>query len=152
MKQLLILAALLCQSVAMWAGMSLRVTPKTGDPVSFLFEQQPEVSFLAGSLRIQTAGNGQPVVFELNEIDHISFGDSSSASLPEEAGIRFFADSEGVHFLNIPLGLHAGIYDASGRALLSRTTTDPELHISRSSYPSGVYIVKIGSFNTKIKF
>lgn len=152
MKHFLILAALLCQSIAMWAGMSLRVTPKTGDPVSFLFEQQPEVSFLAGSLRIQTADSGQPVVFELNDIDHISFGDSSSVTQTEEEGIRFFADPEGVHFLNIPLGLPVGIYDASGRALLSGTTYEPELHISRSSYPSGVYIVRIGAFNTKIKF
>ena len=121
----------------------LKVTPVSGDPVVFLFEKQPEASFLAGKLQIKTQGEA-PVSFELDGVAAVEFVKSSA--------VRDIAatDSEGAVFSNIPEGTAARVFTTAGRLALSRQVAGGEFRLRRSELSPGVYIVKINQFVTKI--
>ena len=119
----------------------LKVTPVSGDPVVFLFEKQPEASFLAGKLQIKTQGEA-PVSFELDGVAAVEFVKSSAVrDIAAEAGIMFATDSEGTA---------ARVFTTAGRLALSRQVAGGEFRLRRSELSPGVYIVKINQFVTKI--
>lgn len=140
---------LLCYTTGM-AGGSLRVTPRSGTPVTFLFDDQPQITFLAGNLKIVTSGQNEPVTFELDDIDSIDFPSASGLSEPADTGgIRFTTDAAGVHFFNLAPQSNVEVYTLCG-AIADSRTADGEFHLLRADHKRGVYIVKINQFVTKI--
>lgn len=142
---------LILSAIGAFAAGGLRVTPVSGEPVVFLFDDRPEVSFIAGKLQVKTAMNNTPVVFELDDIDSIDFsGETSISDIEASAEIAVTIDSRGVHFLNVPAGATASVFTLNGITVISTTVGASTFDIDRSQLAAGVYIVKINNFVTKI--
>ena len=86
MKRLIILAittvaALLFGIARAAEPNALQVTLKSGEPAIFLFENNPEIAFIAESLKISTLGN-EPTTYEIDAVESIDFVTYGSVSTP----------------------------------------------------------------------
>lgn len=150
MKKLLLCAGMLLAGYAAYALDALVVTPTSGEPVTFIFDDKPEVSFLAGKLQIVTAKDDTPVTFDIDDIAAISFDTTSGTDqLPAASTICCRSNASEITFYNIPAGTPAAVYTATGMQVLATVAHDT-LTLDRSAFASGVYIVKIGTFTAKI--
>ena len=91
MKRLIILAittvaALLFGIARAAEPNALQVTLKSGEPAIFLFENNPEITFIAGSLKISTLGN-EPTTYEIDAVESIDFVTYGSVSTPKQSTI-----------------------------------------------------------------
>lgn len=151
MKRILLLTMLLLGYMACMAGDGLRVVPRTGEPVTFMFEQQPQVTFLAGKLQIVTSAEKDPVSFELEDVESVDFAVTTGINDAGTAeGIRLMTDAEGVHFMNLPEDADVEVYTLAGMKASAEKADGGEFHLLRSNVGHGIYIVKINQFVTKI--
>lgn len=63
-------------------GKAMIVSTVDSDPVTVLFEAQPEVTVSEGSLIISSKSTDTPVRIEINDISEIRFGEDISMSVP----------------------------------------------------------------------
>ncbi len=155
MRKQFLLFALLVAAVfsAGAAEVALRVTGIDGGESVFLLDRQPEVAFLAGKLQVTTADE-QPVVFELDDVASIDFPGAQSgvgSTDAPAAGITVAVSGSAVTFGNIPAGSMVEVFSASGAAVKALRASG-NLTLDRSELPSGVYIVRINNFVTKVAF
>lgn len=151
MKKFIFMATLLLYGIVCYASTGLRVIPRTGEAVIFMFEEQPEVTFLAGKLQIKTTSQVSPTGFDLDDIESIDFTTPSKIdNAATDACIHISADNAGVHFTNVPADATAAIYDMGGACVTTTKVNDGTYHILRSDIATGVYVVKINEFVTKI--
>ena len=149
MKKILLLILLLGATIAAGAAECLRIKPLTGEAVTFLFEDQPEVSFAGSKLQVKTA-SASPVSFEMDDIESIDFNQTTGASLADAAGISLRADALGFHLAGAPDGASAMVFDIAGHLLRSAECPAGEFHLLRSDFGRGVFIVKIEGFTAKV--
>lgn len=153
MRKLLLTTALLIAGISAQAAEGITVYPALGEPVNFLFENEPEISFLADKLVVRTAQSKTPVEFEIDNISEITLGELSgidAEAAAELKGITATAEAGAVTFSNIPKGTAVTVYTLDGRKALTVMTTDGTCRIDRSKPGTGIYIVRIGAFSTKV--
>lgn len=152
MRRKLLLSGLLLAVLPSLAEDGLRVTPRSGDSVVFLFSQEPEISFLSDKLKISSKDAASPMTMDLDEVAFISFEkDLSSAELTESDGVFFFTDAEGVHFRNVAAGTPVSVCDLAGKTLYAGSVSDAgQFDMARSEYAGDVVIVRVGKFVAKV--
>ncbi len=101
-----------------------------------------------------TTADEQPVVFELDDVASIDFPGAQSgvgSTDAPAAGITVAVSGSAVTFGNIPAGSMVEVFSASGAAVKALRASG-NLTLDRSELPSGVYIVRINNFVTKVAF
>ena len=149
MKKLLLIATLMASQLAAVAAEGLRVTPTTGEPVTFLFSEKPEVSFTGTRLKVTSTAQPSGVYFEMDGIEMLDFTKDSSLDELPDGGIEVRSDAAGVHFSCIPEGAMVAVYSISGTAVHTGECRTGEYHLLRADVPVGIYIVKINQLTLK---
>lgn len=72
--------------------------------------------------------------------------------LKDVQGIACMAQADGVIFTNIPANTKALVFSLDGRTTPVQTVgADGTLTLSRSELGTGIFIVKIGTFTSKVR-
>lgn len=133
-------------------GQGLRLTMLDGTKAAVLFEEQPVVNISSGKLSVK-ASQGDPVVFEIGDIAEISFGDvSGETAIDRVKDFAFVLENGGGLLRGIPEGVTPRVYTLDGRMLPTPPCSDGTLRLSSETLGKGVFIVKVGSFSTKVQF
>jgi hypothetical protein len=153
MKKLLFALAV-CLAGAMHAHgavTGLRVVPTTGESVMFLFSDQPELLFEAGSLTVTTStAEATPVTFEMDGIKFVDFVDVSGVDeVSTLSGIKIVTESNRIVFEGVGENIPVGVFAIDGKVLM-QTTASNQFVLDKSSVPAGICIVKIGTFAAKV--
>lgn len=133
-------------------GEGLVVKTVGGGTASILFEESPVVTVEKGKLVIKPKTT-DTVEFEITDVEEIVFGkkdDETAISKPE--GFGFVLQNGGAVLKGIPEGTEPRICTIDGRAIPTPPLHNGELRLSRSTLGTGIFIVKVGTFSTKIKF
>lgn len=152
MKRKFLLSIALLAGLSVFAADGLRVTPRSGESVVFLFDQEPEISFVADRLQISSNDSSEPFAIDLDDVESVTFENGLSVvSLEEADGMFFTSDAEGVHFRNVPEGASVLVCDMTGRVLLnSHAGNSGVFDLLRSEYGGSMLVVKVGTLTAKI--
>ena len=130
-------------------GQGLIVQTLGGERATVLFEANPVVTVSQGKLIIKSS-SADPVGFEITDIAEILFGETgTSISKPE--GFACVLQDGGVLLRGIPKDAKPHVYSLDGRSLATPPFTGGEMRLSRATLGTGIFIVKVGTFSTKIK-
>ena len=132
-------------------GQGLLVKTLDGETAAVLFETNPVVTVSSGKLIVKSSSS-DAVEFEITDIVEILFGDASDASaISEPEGFAYILQDGGVLLRGIPKGVKPRVYSLDGRSLQTPPFNNGELRLSRATLGSGIFIVKVGTFSTKIR-
>lgn len=133
-------------------GKGLMVKTMGGETTAVLFETNPVVTVSNGKLTVKSTA-AEAVQFEITDIAEILFGDASNLSAIHEAkGFACVLQDGAALLRGIPKGAKPRIYTLDGHSMPTPALSNGELRLSRATLGTGVYIVKVGAFSTKIKF
>lgn len=123
-----------------------------GEKAGILFESNPVVSITKGVLSVKST-SPDVVSFEVSDIAEIIFGDASEAAgINRIEGFSCVMRDGSLLLRNIPEGITPSLYSVDGRSVPMPTAADGQLEFSPSSIGRGVFILKVGTFTTKLKF
>lgn len=129
----------------------LIVKTSDGEVAAVLFEANPVVTISGGKLRVKPS-SASAMEFEITDITEILFGDASDATpISELEGFACVVQEGGVLLRGIPNGVKPRIYSVDGRSLPTPHFQDGQLQLSRATLGTGIFIVKVGTFSTKIR-
>lgn len=132
-------------------GQGLLVKTTGGETVSVLFDANPVVTISKNQLIIKS-DSADAIELDITDIAEILFGDASDpSSIREVKGFSCIFQEDGALLRGIPDDISPRVYSIDGRSLPTPHIINGELHLSRATLGTGVFIVKVGSFSTKIK-
>ena len=132
-------------------GQGLLVKTVGGETAAVRFEAHPVVTVSDGKLKIEN-NQVDGLEFEITDIAEILFGDASdSESIGEIEGFSYVLQKHGLLLRGIPEGVKPRIYALDGRCLPTPSINNGQLLLSRATLGNGIFIVKVGTFSTKIK-
>ena len=129
----------------------LLVKTAGGATTAVLFTANPVVTVADGRLVVKST-TADAIEIEINDITEICFGKATgdtSVTLPRD--FDCVVQDGGLLLRNIPAGVTAHIYTLDGRSLPVPLVRSGELLVNRTTVGSSIYIVKVGSFSTKIQ-
>lgn len=127
------------------------VNTSVSEPLVVLFEAQPEVTVSDGKLVVASKSAASSVEIEISNITEITFGIPASISAPgRDSGIVCVLQSGAAFFKGIPEGRVAEICGVDGRIVPAPAVTGGELRLDSDSLGKGIFIVRIGTFTTKV--
>lgn len=133
-------------------GEGLVVKTIGGGTASILFEESPVVTIQKGKLTIKPKTT-DAVEFEITDIEEIVFGKKDDeTTINKLEGFGFILQNGGALLKGIPEGTEPRIYTIDGRTVPTPPLHNGELRLSRNTLGTGIFIVKVGTFSTKIKF
>jgi hypothetical protein len=122
-----------------------------GETVAVLFETNPVVTISSGMLNIKPS-SGETMQVEISDIEEIQFGEASDVTpISKLEGSAFVMQDGGALLRGIPQGVTPQVYSLDGKSLPTPSFRNGELRLSRETLGTGIYIVKVGTFSTKIK-
>lgn len=131
-------------------GQGLMVKTLGGETVGVLFETNPVVTITNGKLRVKSSA--ETVEFEITDIAEITFGDAREyTAITPVRDFSYVLQDGGALLRGIPEGVKPRVYTVDGRSIPAPAVAGGELQLNRSTLGSGVFIIKVGSFATKIK-
>ncbi|MGN0222593.1 MAG: T9SS type A sorting domain-containing protein [Muribaculaceae bacterium] len=150
MKTLLLAAICLMASAIGQASVvdCLEVVLTSGPCATFLFDRQPEITFVDSKLQITTADDSS-VAYDLDDVVDIQFKTFDSTLAADLQSITITATGEGIVVANLPADSSVAVYDLNGRAIIQAVASE-SFTISRQDLGRGVYVLKINNFATKI--
>ena len=132
-------------------GQGLLVKTLGGESAAVLFKSNPVVTILNGKLVVSPT-SAEAVEVEIPDIAEISFGKvSDAAAINSLKGLEYELQEHGALFRGIPNGVKPRIYSIDGRSLRTPSVSNGELLLNRTTLGTGIFIVKVGTFSTKIK-
>lgn len=132
-------------------GQGLLVKTTGGETSRVLFEANPVVTISSGKLIVKSTA-ADAIEIEITDIAEILFGDASDpAAINHLKGFECILQDGGALLRGIPEGMKPRVYTIDGRCLPTPPHSNGELQLNRSTLGSGVYIIKVGTFTTKIK-
>ena len=133
-------------------GQGLLVKTLDGETAAVLFETNPVVTVSSGKLIVKSS-SADAVEFEITDIAEIQFGDASGATaISDLEGFACVLQDGGVLLRGIPKGVVPRVYSIDGRSIPTPPFLGGELRLDRATLGTGIYIVKVGKFSTKIQF
>lgn len=133
-------------------GQGLILKTLGGEMATVLFEANPIVTVSSGRLSIKPSSESA-IVYEITDIAEIVFGDISEATpISKTEGFAFVVQDGGALLRGIPAGTKPLVYSIDGRKLPSPPCHNGELRLSRETLGSGIFVVKVGTFSTKVMF
>lgn len=132
-------------------GQGLILKTLEGEIAAVLFETNPVVTVSSGKLTIKSSSEDD-MEFQITDIAEILFGDASEAlAIGDLKGLAFVLQDNGALLRGIPQGVTPRLYSLDGRSLPTPPFQGGELRLNRATLGTGIYIVKVGTFSTKIK-
>ena len=132
-------------------GQGFQVKTLGGETADVLFESNPVVTVSDGKLIVKPR-TADAVEFELSDIAVILFGQTTGVkALGEQKGLACILQDGGALLRGIPSGVKPCVYSLDGRSLPTPPVRGGELRLNRTTLGTGVFIVKVGTFSTKIK-
>lgn len=133
-------------------GHGLLVKTLGGEKAAVLFETNPVMTVSNGKLIIKSI-SADAVEFEITDIAEILFGNASNdTAICELEGFACIIQGSCALFRGIPKGVKPRVFTLDGRSLPTLPFHNGELRLSRATLGTGIFIVKVGTFSTKIKF
>ena len=132
-------------------GQGLLVKTLGGEKVGVLFETNPVVTVSNGKLTVKPSSE-DAVEFEITDISEIQFGEVSGTAISELEGFACVLQDGGLLLRGLPKDAKPRVYSIDGRSLPTPSFSNGELRLSRATLGTGIFIVKVGTFSTKIKF
>lgn len=133
-------------------GQGLIVTTLAGETAAVRFDDSPVVTISSGRLTVKST-SAETMKFQIDDIAEITFGDATGGTgISEPEGFSMLLQGRGALFRGIPEGTQPHVYSLDGRQLPAPPVVDGELQLSRETLGSGIFIVKVGSFATKVQF
>ncbi len=133
-------------------GQGLLVKTTGGETTAVLFETNPVVTISDGKLIVKSS-SADAVEFEITDITEILFGDASDASaISKLEGFACVLQDGGVLLRGIPTGVKPRVFSIDGRSFPTPPFMGDELRLTRATLGTGIFIVKVGTFSTKIQF
>ncbi len=131
---------------------SLSIKKTDGKTTTILFESNPVMTISDGTLLIRSSAP-EPTEIGIADIAEIAFGDGSNSinKVDKDDDLVCVVYDNGVTLRGIPTDVAPMIYTIDGRRIATPDCQDGELKLSRATLGGGIFIVKIGSFATKIK-
>lgn len=121
-----------------------------GETVGVRFQTNPVVTVVSGKLNIKSS-DPDPVQIEITEIAEITFGEVAADALNDLKGFEFLLQEGGALLRGIPAGTQPRVYSLDGRQLPTPAIHGGELLLNRASLGKGIFVVKVGTFVTKIQ-
>lgn len=132
-------------------GQGLLVMTSDGHTSVVLFNSKPVVTFSDGKLKVKSS-SADVVEFEIADIAEMQFCDASEAlAIAGPEGTTCVLQDGGVLLRDIPKGIVPCVYAIDGRSIPTPSFQGSELRLSRATLGTGIFIVKVGKFSTKIK-
>lgn len=132
-------------------GKGLLVKTVGGETASVLFETNPVVTASDGKLTVKPSTT-DAFEFEISDIAEIVFGEAPDAIADNELkGFACVLQEGGALLRGIPKGIKPRVYSLDGRIIPTPRIQGGELLLNRSTMGHGLFIVKVGSFSTKLK-
>lgn len=129
----------------------LIVGTTVSDPVTVFFGDRPEITVSDGKLVVASKAADSPVEIEIDNVTEIRFDKATSVSSTGEAGgIVCVLQSGAALFRGIPEDAVPEVYTADGRSVPVPPCAGGEMLLSRQKTGSGIFVVRIGTFTTKI--
>lgn len=129
----------------------LWVNTLDGETVAVLFESNPVVTVSNGKLVIKSTSS-DILRFEITDIAEILFGDASDATaISEQKGFDFVVQDDGLLLRDIPDAVQPRVCTLDGRSIPTPDVRNGILQLNRATLGSGIFIVKVGTFSTKIR-
>lgn len=149
-----ILLFFVCAALALGAnaaeeGFTVELTQ--GEPLTFLFEAEPEVQF-SGTRIVVTTKDASPVTFEIDNVAAINFGDATGIAPIHKgnSGLRVEADGQTITISGIGSQKEAALYGLDGKQLRRLMVADGRCIVNRQTLEKGVYIIRIAHNSIKI--
>ena len=149
MRKFIIAAFLLHAPLTMQAQeKAMNILMADGSSSQIRVAELSEISFLSVNdrkdcLLLSTKASGEVKIL---------FGDSASVnSIKRIPGFSMVVRQDGVLIRGIPQGVVPGAYTTDGISVPLPDSRNGELMLSREALGRGVYVLKVGSFTTKIK-
>lgn len=132
-------------------GKGMIVSTTNAAPTTVLFEDQPVVTVSEGQLVVSSKSVDSPVKIEIGDITEIRFDKATALTAPDAAGgIACVLQPGAALFRGIPAGVVPEVCTIDGRRVPVTVSTSGEMKLSRSILGAGIYVVRIGSFKTKV--
>ena len=132
-------------------GQGLIVKTLGGETAAVLFETNPIVTVSDGKLVIKPA-SADAMEFEITDIAEIQFGDATDATaIGKLEGFACVLQDGGVLLRGIPSGVVPRVYSIDGRSFPTPHFTEGQLRLNRATLGTGIFVVKVGTFSTKIQ-
>lgn len=129
----------------------LVVTTLGGQTATVLFETNPVVTISSGKLLVKSAV-AETVEFEITDIAEIRFTPSSNgAGISDLQVFACVMQNGGVVLRGISREAVPCVYTLDGRLLPTPPFANGQLLLDRTALGTGMFIVKVGTFTTKIK-
>lgn len=133
-------------------GQGLLIKTLGGETAAVLFETNPVVTISSGKLTVKSS-SADAVEFEITDIAEILFGEASDATaISELKGFACVLQNGGALLRGIPKGIKPHVYSLDGRSIPTPPFSNGELQLNRATLGTGIFIVKVGTFSTKIQF
>ena len=127
------------------------VKTQSGETAAVRFEANPVVTVANGKLNVRSS-DADAMAFEISDVAEILFGDASEGTaIKAPEGLAFVVQEGGALLRGIPKGVKPRIYTMDGRCLPTPPLQGDELRLNRATLGAGIFIVKVGSFATKIR-
>lgn len=132
-------------------GQGLLVKTLGGETAAVLFVAHPVVTISDGKLIVKPI-SADAMEFEISDIAEILFGDASDATaISDLKGFACVLQDRGALLRGIPKGVKPRVYSLDGRRLQTPPVQGGELRLCRATLGTGIFIVKVGTFSTKIR-
>lgn len=132
-------------------GQGLLIKTLGGETAAVLFETNPVVTISSGKLTVKSS-SADAVEFEITDIAEILFGEASDATaISELKGFACVLQNGGALLRGIPKGIKPHVYSLDGRSIPTPPFSNGELQLNRATLGTGIFIVKVGTFSTKIQ-
>lgn len=129
----------------------MQVKTVNGDCAGVLFEANPVITAAGGRLTIKSTA-AEAMEFEIADIAEILFGDvSDPADISNVKGFSFVMQDGAVLLRDIPEGITLRVYTVDGRSIATPRSSGRDILLNRQTLGTGIFIVKVGAFSTKIK-
>lgn len=133
------------------SGQGMLVKTLGGETAAVLFETDPVVTVSSGKLVVKPR-TAEVVEVEIADIAEILFGDATGgSSVGKVKDFDFVLQKGGALFRGIPKGVTPCVYSLDGRRIPAPAVQGGELRLNRETMGTGIFIVKVGTFSTKIQ-
>jgi len=132
-------------------GQGLILRTLGGEMAAVLFETNPVVTVSSGKLNIKPSSEST-ISYEITDIAEIVFGDVSEATaISKPESFAFVLQDAGALLRDIPKDVKPLVFSLDGRRMPIPPISNGELRLNRATLGTGVFIVKVGTFTTKIR-
>lgn len=166
MKKLIFAALMLLSAFTMSAALTaLHIHTASRGVVTLLLEDEPELTFnedrsITVEVTSPSAEPTEPINLSFDDVEGCTYGDAndyvedgvSSAVVDNDNEIVIHFDGNLVIFDGVPQSLTAEVYSLNGTKVANVPAMDGTVSLDRSTLGRGVYIVRIGTFVTKLSF